>query len=136
MQFLLRAENIQDVLTVQDRLNATRAEIEQVQGRINLVEHQTDLATITVHLTRRSSPGRIRRRPVRVARSRSPPIRSRRRLKCCSVLATVVLAVLAFSWWIVPLALIAAFIARRQLRSGSARDGAPSVAADFGRMRR
>ncbi|MDP9238111.1 MAG: DUF4349 domain-containing protein [Chloroflexota bacterium] len=50
LQFLGRAADISQVLAVQDRINSTRAEIEQVQGRINLVQNQTDLATITVHL--------------------------------------------------------------------------------------
>jgi hypothetical protein len=36
---------------VQDRLSQVRLEIEQVQGRINLLDHLTDLATITIRLS-------------------------------------------------------------------------------------
>lgn len=50
LQLLGRAQSIQDILTVQDRLNSVRAEIEQVQGRINLLNDLTDMATITVNL--------------------------------------------------------------------------------------
>lgn len=51
LQLLGRAEAISDILTVQDRLNSVRAEIEQVQGRINLLDSLTDMATITVNIS-------------------------------------------------------------------------------------
>lgn len=47
---LTKAETISDILTVQDRINSVRLNIEQVQGRINLLDSLTDLATITVQL--------------------------------------------------------------------------------------
>ena len=50
LTLLGRAETISDILTVQDRLNYTRGEIEQVKGRMQLLDDLTDLATITVHL--------------------------------------------------------------------------------------
>ena len=50
LTLLSRATTIGDVLMVQDRLNAVRSEIEQVKGRMNLLDKLSDLATITVHL--------------------------------------------------------------------------------------
>ncbi len=50
LELLTKAEEIPDILTVQDRINSVRLEIEQVQGRINLLDSLTDLATITVQL--------------------------------------------------------------------------------------
>jgi uncharacterized protein DUF4349 len=50
LTLLGRAETISDILTVQDRLNFTRGEIEQVKGRMQLLDDLTSLATITVHL--------------------------------------------------------------------------------------
>jgi hypothetical protein len=50
LTLLGRAETISDILTVQDRLNYTRGEIEQVKGRMQLLDDLTSLATITVHL--------------------------------------------------------------------------------------
>ena len=129
VQFLLRAANIQEVLTVQDRLNATRAEIEQVQGRINLVAHQTDLANITVHLD-----------PPVVARPDKPKTNDGRgplevaadsvqaSLAVLLGIATVALAVAAFSWWILPLAIAAALLGRRQLRADRSRQTLPPPA--------
>jgi hypothetical protein len=50
LELLGRADTIGDILQVQDRLNSVRSEIEQVKGRIVLLDKLTDLATITVHL--------------------------------------------------------------------------------------
>ncbi len=51
LELLTKAEEIPDILIVQDRVNQVRLEIEQAQGRINLLDSLTDLATITVQLT-------------------------------------------------------------------------------------
>jgi hypothetical protein len=50
LDLLGRASTIPDILTVQDRLSAVRLEIEQVQGRLQLLGDLTDLATITAQL--------------------------------------------------------------------------------------
>jgi len=50
LELLTKAETIPDILTVQDRVDQVRLEIERVQGRINLLDSLTDLATITVQL--------------------------------------------------------------------------------------
>lgn len=50
LELLAKAVSIPDILTVQDRLNAVRSEIEQAQGRINVLNDLTDLATISIRL--------------------------------------------------------------------------------------
>jgi len=129
LQFLGRANDISEVLQVQDRLNGTRADIEQVQGRINLLDHQTDLATITVHL----EP------PVAGAEEPKPsggsgPLHEARRsfqasLDVLAGAATVALAVLAFSWWIAPLAAAGLYFGMRQRRAAGARPAPPPAPA-------
>ncbi|MDQ6697459.1 MAG: DUF4349 domain-containing protein [Actinomycetota bacterium] len=47
---LTDARNVPDVLAVRDRLNTVQAEIEQLQGRRNVLDDQTALATLTVSL--------------------------------------------------------------------------------------
>jgi hypothetical protein len=114
-EFLLQAQNINEVLTVQDRLNATRAEIEQVQGRINLLSNQTELATVTVHIDE----------PVAGATTQPAGERSlvdvmqesfEASLAVLTGIAVVALAVIAFSWWLVPFALAGLYYGRRQLQ--------------------
>ena len=51
VELLARAATIDEILTVQDRLNTVRLEIEQVTGRLNVLNNLTDFATITVRLS-------------------------------------------------------------------------------------
>lgn len=130
LAFLLKAADLNQVLTVQDRLNVTRADIEQVQGRINLVDHQSDLATITVHL---SPPIAAKPEPPKTATTNSPLEVAADSFQASLVvllgLATVVLAVAAFSWWLVPVLIVAYVITRRQLRTPRDRRPEPPVAS-------
>ena len=117
LEFLTRAENLNDVLTVQDRLNNVRAEIEQVQGRIQLLSNQADLATITTHLA-----------PPAIAKAQpkddggTNPLEAAQNAWEASLavllgIATVGVAVVAFSWWLVLLAALVYIIARRQMQT-------------------
>jgi hypothetical protein len=99
LALLAEAETIEEILIVQDRLDGVRAQIEQVQGRINLLDHLTDLATITVHL-----------RPLAAATvdgGGTSPLDAAERaweasLEALRGLAAGALIVGAFSWWLVP----------------------------------
>ncbi len=109
LDLLARADNINDILTVQDRLDGVRGQIEQAQGRIELLDHLTDLATITVHL-----------RPIGAASSGgggAHPIEAMQTawqysLDTLRGLATAGLVVVAFSWWIVPVAVVGLLVTR------------------------
>ncbi|MBI1885631.1 MAG: DUF4349 domain-containing protein [Chloroflexi bacterium] len=50
LELMSRATTISEILTLQDRINGARLEIERIQGRINLLNDLTDLATIEVRL--------------------------------------------------------------------------------------
>ncbi|HYM15988.1 MAG TPA: DUF4349 domain-containing protein [Dehalococcoidia bacterium] len=114
--FLTRAGDIGQVLQVQDRINQTQAEIEQTQGRINLLNNQTDLATITVHLApvvpAKPQPQGGSNNPLHVAADAFW-----QSIEVLRGAATVVLAVAAFSWWLLPLAAGGWYVGRRQLRA-------------------
>jgi hypothetical protein len=51
LTLLQQAKSIQDILTVNDRLSSIRSQIEQIQGRLNLYDNLTDLATVDLTLT-------------------------------------------------------------------------------------
>lgn len=51
LALLEQAKTIQDILTVQDRLDSVRLSIEQIKGRLQALDDLTDLATIDVTLT-------------------------------------------------------------------------------------
>lgn len=127
VEFLGRAANISEVLTVQDRLNATRAEIDQVQGRIGLMQRQTDLATITVHL---APPPIVTKTEPKPDTGNSSPLdvaadSFQASLAVLLGIATVVLAVAAFSWWLVPVAVVALVVLRKQMRATDERRAIP-----------
>lgn len=50
LELLQKATTIPDILSLQDRINAVRLEIERVQGRMNLLNDLTEMATIVVQL--------------------------------------------------------------------------------------
>ncbi len=51
-----RAERIEDVLTVQQRLDEVRGEIEQLEGQLAAIEAQAALSTLTVTIIPRDEP--------------------------------------------------------------------------------
>ena len=97
--FLERAQDIEEVLLVQDRLNTVRADIEQVRGRANLLTGLSDMATITVHLhpeAADSDGGEAN--PAEAAKAAWDAS-----LATLRGLATAIVAVAVYSWWLVPI---------------------------------
>lgn len=120
LELMNRAATIDEILTVTDRLNINRGEIEQVQGRINLLDNQADLATITVHL---STP--VAGKPV-VDDGKTTPLEALENgweasLDVLTAIAAATLAVVAFSWWLVPVVAVGGWLVRRFARPSNAR---------------
>lgn len=122
-----QARSIQEVLQVQDRLNTVRGDIERIKGRMNLLDRLSDLATIQVQL----------RPELAVAAKTGPktgPIEALQRgweasMNVLGAVALVALTTAAFSWWLVPLAVVGWWVlVRRGLRRRGATD-IPTVAA-------
>ena len=112
-----QAKNVQEILTVQDRINTTRAEIERVKGRINLLTRLTDLATIQAQLRPETAPavqdpGRGPLDALRAGWEAS--------LAVVGAVALGALTALAFSWWLLPLAALALWLFRREQRRRAA----------------
>jgi len=99
------------VLQVQDRLNQTSAQIERVEGRRALLEGLADLATLRLEL---QSPGT----PVVAEGGSSGPLDAGRAgceasLDTLRAIASVGLATVAYSWWLLPIITLALFALRR-----------------------
>ncbi len=113
LELLGQADEINEILLVQDRLDAVRGQIEQVLGRINLLEHLTDLATITVHLrpetliVEASGDDGGNLNPLEAASASWETS-----LDTLRVAAAVALIIVVFSWWLVPPVAIVALGAR------------------------
>lgn len=119
LTLLGQADTVNDILTVQDRLNQVRYEIEQVKGRIQMLENMTSLATVTVHLRpatgdantfNQSGTGIDLRAEVSEAWNAS--------LEFLGGIAAGVISVVVFAWWVplvaLPLYLILRAIARNR----------------------
>jgi hypothetical protein len=114
LNLLGRATTINEILQVQDRLNSVRAEIEQVKGRMALLDRLTELATIAVHLTPvpvasngGGDGGRIGEE-ISQAWDES--------LEFLTDVAAGVLSVIVFAWWTPIVAIPALVIGSRLLR--------------------
>ncbi len=57
LKLLEQAKTVNDILTVNDRLTSVRSQIEQIQGRLKVLDHQADLATIDLSLAPLPLPG-------------------------------------------------------------------------------
>ena len=111
LALLGRADAIGEVLQVQDRLNQTRSQIERVEGRLAMLESLADLATLRVEL-------RTPLTPVVAAGGAGGPLDAARAgweasLDTLRTIASVGLAVTAFSWWLLPFITIALIALRR-----------------------
>jgi len=51
LKLLEQAKSVQDILALNDRLDSVRGQIEQIQGRLNVLDHAAELATVDVTLS-------------------------------------------------------------------------------------
>jgi hypothetical protein len=102
LELLGQADEISDILLVQDRLDSVRGQIEQVQGRINMLEHLTDLATITAHLRPEAAAVELPAEDGGLSPFEAAGNAWESSLEALRGLATVALVIGAFSWWLVP----------------------------------
>ena len=115
---LARAATITDIITVQDRLNDTTGQIEQVKGRMQLLDNLTSLATITVHL--RPEAGAIAKTGPNEGRVDLGDKLSQAwddSLDFLSEVAGGLITVIVFSWWL-PLVAIPAIVLWRWVGKG------------------
>jgi len=55
-ELLKQAKTVDEILSVQARLDSVRGQIEQAQGQLNLLDNQIDLATVTLTLSVPGAP--------------------------------------------------------------------------------
>jgi hypothetical protein len=114
LELLGRATTINDILTVQDRLSGVREQIEQIQGRLNVLDDMTSLATVSISI----SPVVAK---AEEPQSGAPSLASawesswERSLEVAQyVAAGAVVVFVAMAWLIIPLGLV--LVASRRFR--------------------
>ncbi len=129
LDLLNRANTIDDILKVQDRLAPVRLEIEQIQGQINVMDNLSSNATISVHLYSEA--------PKAPASNGGPdPLAAAANgwessLLFLRAVATGILATSAFLWWFAPVlavAVIVLVVRYRRTSSMSCVGGGPCAA--------
>ena len=110
LELLGRASAVNDVLLVHDRLNQTRGQIERIEGGLALLESLADLSTIHVELQARA-PGAPTGGDGLLDAARAGWDSS---LAVLNTLARAGLAAAAFSWWLVPIVVVALVVAYRR----------------------
>jgi hypothetical protein len=110
LALLSRAKTVGEVLSVQRELTTVQQQLDQVKGRIKYLGNRTAMSTIDVTLT-----------PVPVATPKAGPkpvvgwsaleVAERAwnaSLRTLQGIATVIISVVVFAWWLLPLLLAAA----------------------------
>ncbi|MXY12452.1 MAG: DUF4349 domain-containing protein [Chloroflexi bacterium] len=107
LTLLADAEGVEDVVLVTDRLFATRGEIERIEAQLGSLARQVELSTLVVDIQRTYDPDEDDTRgPLDAAREGWET--------SWQVLEAILewsLAIIAFSWWLVPLAVLGGVIA-------------------------
>jgi len=116
-----KATNLQDVLVLERELSNVRGQIEKIQGRKQLIEHQTSFSTIAIsmHLP-----------PLADSTPTTPvwdPLKSFERgwhasIVALETLADVVISLVSFLWWTIPFSALGfyLYLRGRQRRPGAA----------------
>ena len=102
LKLMDKATRIEDVLSLQRELTNVRGQIERIQGRKRFLERRTDMATIAIMLRLPPVEGS---RPVLGGAWDPASVAARgwqASLTVLRSLAEVIIVVLAFSWWLVP----------------------------------
>jgi hypothetical protein len=115
LQLLGRAQNVGEILQVQDRLNSVRSEIERVKGRMSLLDKLSDMATINVQL--RPVAGASNGSDGKVNLGEEIGEAWEASLEFLASIAAGVLTVVVFAWWLPLVAVPVVLLGARWLRN-------------------
>lgn len=116
-----KATNIEEILTVRRELGTVQAQLEQVKGRAKYLSSRATMSTISVSLRPLPAPQTANPKPNPAATWSAFDVAARAwnaSLRMLQVVATVVISILVFGWWLLP-ALLAVLVWWR--RGGRAR---------------
>lgn len=112
-----RAEAINDIMTLDRELRGIQGEIERITGRINFLGKRAEMSTITISLY----PEAIEVQPTPGPAEAWDPVRIageawESSLELLANVGTMVITVVVFLWWLLPVAVVASIFLRRSRR--------------------
>ncbi len=116
-----KATNIEEILTVRRELGTVQAQLEQVKGRAKYLSSRATMSTISVSLRPLPAPQTANPKANPAATWSAFDVAARAwnpSLRMLQAVATVVISILVFGWWLLPV-LLAALVWWR--RGGRAR---------------
>jgi hypothetical protein len=125
LKLMDKATQIQDIVSLQRELTNVRGQIERIQGRKRYLERRSDMATISVSLRLPAVEGQ---RPLIGGAWDPGAVAQRGWQASLAVLrgaAELIIIVVAFSWWLVPLVGLGAWflLQRRRPRPAAPAEG-------------
>jgi hypothetical protein len=110
------ADSVSDTLSIERELTNVRGQIEQVQGRIKYLEQHTASSQITLSVQPVAHPVEHHPawNPIRVVAEAWNAS-----LSILQALATAVLSIVVFGWWLAPMLIIVGFVGWRRRNRGS-----------------
>lgn len=127
LKLMNKATQLQDILTLQQQLSTVQGKIQQIEGRERLLKHETAVSMISVSL-RLPPVAPVKPTPAVQVEPTWSPVATFDRGWAASLLllqgiANVVILVMSFFWWLIPIALIGYLVYRRE--RGRSRPVAP-----------
>ena len=130
-EILAKATSTQDILNVQREITTVRGQIERLQGRANYLDRRAAMSTIVLNLEMPPVGGTGT--PTAASGWRFTAIVGdawQASLRVLQTVATVVISVVVFCWWLLPLLAIGGVLLRqRRQRSRRGANGAPPATA-------
>ena len=106
---LARASSISDILTVQDRLNGARLQIDRTEARRQSLASRSEMSTITVSL-RPVAAGAVTPGTGAMAEARAAWNAS---LETLATIGTTLMVVTIYLWWLIPFVVVGAVVLYR-----------------------
>lgn len=112
LELLRKATNINDTISIQRELSYIRGEIERRQGRLNFLQKKSDFSTITLSIAPRLSETSTTTTANAWDVGKVFEKAWEGSLRGLQGLATVLITIAVYAWWVLPLLLVGYFVVR------------------------
>ena len=119
LRLLDKATKLEDIITIQNKLAEVRGQIEKMQGRIKFLTNRTDYSTVTLTINPiippapTATPAPTPSSNIEFDGGKVSSQAWHASLNVLKIAATVVISVIVFGWWLIPVLLVGGLLYRR-----------------------